>query len=503
MEVLEDMFFYQASLTLCKHLHVDSLLADSRRLLRQHSPIDKLVFTLFHLDTSILETISIADQLGVRNVSVKIGVSAEIAKKITEMGPPIQVARRSSALLPAKLLTRQGILAGDASLAIIRLVTESGMVCLLFCTSQSGQEIVREHAPLLTGLRPIFTVAADNCLKVHKFMLKQKELQEDIDFLSSFHHDHIGTEVVGSDMGLKLVMAEVRSVAASDNHAAIGGEHGVGKKYMAQIIHQLSARQNRPFIEINCHSTSASQLEKLFFGNETHMVHQFEEKDKGMLARAAGGTVYLKGAERMSEKLQKRVQEVVRNKILIRCNGEQQTRCDIRFVMLLNPDVRDHNPLGEDLAANVIHIPPLRDRKEDIARLAAYFADQACHKLNRKAGMTFDRDSLIQCQKYHWPGNVSELRAMVERGVLLAEGDILALRELVQREEIKNDHDESDDGELHLDAVIIKHISRVMSRTKGKIGGPGGAAHLLGINPSTLRKRMRKLKIPFGRKATY
>ncbi|MBT8362211.1 MAG: sigma 54-interacting transcriptional regulator, partial [Deltaproteobacteria bacterium] len=345
MELIEDRFFYQASLTLCKHLRIDSLLADSRRLLRQHSPIDTLVFTIFHLDRSILETVSIADHTSVRKVSVKIAVSGEIAKKINEIGAPIQVARRSSSLLPAKLLTRKGILAGDASVAIIRLVTESGIVCLLFCASQAGQEIVREHGPLLTGLRPIFTVAADNCLKAQKVLLKQEELQEDIGFLSSFHHDHIGTEVVGSDMGLKLVMAEVRSAAASDDHVAISGEQGVGKKFMAQIIHQLSVRQNRPFIEINCHSTSASQLEKLFFGNETHMVHQRQEKDKGMLARAAGGTVYLKGAERISEKLQKRVQEVIRNKVLNRCNGQQQTQCDIRFVTQLSLDGPSKNLL--------------------------------------------------------------------------------------------------------------------------------------------------------------
>lgn len=503
MEVLEDLFLYQAALTLCKHLYVDSFLADSRQLLQQHSPIDKLVFTRFHLDTSILEVISIADRVSVRNVSVKINVSAEIVKKITQIGPPIQVARRSSALLQAKLLTRRGILSGDASVAIIRLVTDSGLVCLLFCTSQPGQEITREHGPLLTGFRPIFTVAAENCLKARNLLLKHEKLQEDIVFLSSFQHDHIGTEVVGSDMGLKLVMAEVRSIAASNEHVSMSGEQGVGKKFIAQIIHQLSARQNRPFIEINCHGTSESQLEKLFFGNETHMVRQLEEKDKGMLARAAGGTVYLKGAERMSGKLQKRVQEVIRNKILIRCHGQQRTRCDIRFVMLLNSNVRADNLLLEDLAVNVIQIPPLRDRKEDIARLAAYFADQACHKLNKKAGMTFDRDSLMQCQTYDWPGNVSELRLMVERAVLLAEGDIVTLRELTHREEITNDHDESGDEELQLDAVIIKHISRVMHRTRGKIGGPDGAAHLLGINPSTLRKRMRKLKIPFGRKATY
>jgi DNA-binding NtrC family response regulator len=299
-------------------------------------------------------------------------------------------------------------------------------------------------------------------------------------------------------------MAEVRSIAASDEHVAICGEQGVGRKCMAQIIHQLSTRQNRPFIEINCHSTSESQLEKLFFGNETHMLHQHEEKDKGMLARAAGGTVYLKGAERMSEKLQQRVQEVIRNKTLIRCNGKQQTRCDIRFVILLNSEAPiDDNPFHSDFAANVVHIPPLRDRKEDIARLAVYFADQSCHKLNKKPGMTFDRESLIHCQTYGWPGNVSELRVMVERAVLLAQGDTLTLRELTHSEKIENDNDESGDEELNLDAVIIKHISRVMRRTRGKIGGPEGAAHLLGINPSTLRKRMRKLKIPFGRKASY
>lgn len=504
MDLLTDGSLYQLSLKLCRYLEFGPLIKESRVFLQQHTPVEKMVLVSFYPGNGLFSTIVIADQEGVRDIPERIKASPEISKSLSSMGAPVSLLKRASGSMAAKLMIERGLFTGDSSLIIMRMVMGRNMVGLLFCTAETGKEFIREHGTLFAGIRQVLSQAFGNCFNHRNVWTRYQRLTEEVEHLQKRRSESVESELIGSDMGLQTVMAEVRKAAGADNHIALYGESGSGRAFIAETIHSLSSRQGRPFTIVNVDQLPGRQLNDILFGSSSGR-DESTHSDKGLLSRSSGGSVLIRGAQRLPEDIQKILVGAARNGEVFRPQSGELIKTDIRFVLVHGPADQEKNALVDDVCTHHISIPPLRHRLEDIPRLANYFLERSCRKLNRQHLLEIEKDCLNKCLEYQWPGNVRELELAVERAVLLAPEKQRTIKELLplfQETDMAGALFQPED-DLNLDNLVANHIVKVLHHTKGKVGGAEGAAQLLGINPSTLRKRMRKLNVPFGRKAHY
>ena len=327
--------------------------------------------------------------------------------------------------------------------------------------------------------------------------LNQKLREEKLYYKEQHLQELLFDDIVGESPAIKRVMAKVDQVANTDANVLILGETGVGKELVARAIHRNSNRRDNPFIRVNCNALPDSLIPTELFGHEKGAFTGADQRRIGKFELADGGTLFLDEIGDLSLDAQVRLLRVLESKEFERIGGNETLHSDFRLVAATNRDLeRDvkANRFRADLyyRLNVfaIYIPPLRHRKEDIPLLALHFLNI----YSTKFGKTFKgipetvMNKLIQ---YDWPGNVRELQNIVERGCILSSGSHFQVPEL------KIDHTESAPPKeaMSLEENERRHILWALHKTGWKIRGPGGAAELLNIHPSTLRFRMKKLGI--------
>ncbi|MBE9521915.1 MAG: sigma-54-dependent Fis family transcriptional regulator, partial [Proteobacteria bacterium] len=285
----------------------------------------------------------------------------------------------------------------------------------------------------------------------------------------------------------------------------------------AGAIHNLSIQKDGPFITVNCGPIPENLIDSELFGHEKGAFTGAISSKRGRFERAHGGTIFLDEVGELQLEAQVRLLRVLQEKEIERVGGTEPIKVDIRVIAATNRDlevmIRDRK-FREDLYFRLkvfpIAIPPLRDRKGDISSLVQHFMQKKSREMGLVDMPTLEPGALVRLMAYPWPGNVRELENAVERALILSRGEPLAFGDLQAL--VKSEAPfESGVGPgshlglqredpLALDEIVSGHIRQVLEMTGGRVGGEQGAAHLLGINPSTLRKRMRKLGIPFGRK---
>jgi len=342
-------------------------------------------------------------------------------------------------------------------------------------------------------------------------------LADDNRYLHRQMRQMTGDTIIGADFGLREVMEMVRQVAPLTSPVLLLGETGTGKEVIAGAIHTLSPRKDGPFITVNCGAIPENLIDSELFGHEKGAFTGAISRTRGRFERAHGGTIFLDEVGELQADAQVRLLRVLQEREIERVGGTEPIKVDIRVIAATNRDleamIRD-GTFREDLyfrlAVFPIAIPPLRDRKGDIPLLVQHFA----HKKSREMGLgdtpTLMPGTLDRLMAYYWPGNIRELENAVERALILSKGGILAFDDshaLLKPEHVyasgagpRTHLDLQDTDSLELDRIVTRHIRHVLELTGGKVGGDEGAARLLQVNPSTLRKRMRKLGIPFGRK---
>jgi transcriptional regulator with GAF, ATPase, and Fis domain len=344
----------------------------------------------------------------------------------------------------------------------------------------------------------------------HREIIKLKDLlTDDNRYLQSELQRLSGDEVIGANFGLKDVIHKVQQVASLDSPVLLLGETGTGKDVVANFIHYSSARSDGPFISVNCGAIPDTLIDSELFGHEKGAFTGALSQKRGRFERANKGTILLDEIGELPLQAQVRLLKVLQSKEIERVGGVKTIPLDIRIIAATNRHLEEMvnlHQFREDLwfRLNVfpIWIPPLRDRKEDIPALLQHFISLKARELKLPTIPTLSPGATDPLMEYHWPGNVRELENVIERAMILNPTGSLTFEHLnpeqkkktlemgVQSEEIDN-----------LDEVISRHIRRVLSKTKGKVNGPDGAAAFLGINPSTLRNRMKKLGINYGRKS--
>ncbi len=364
-----------------------------------------------------------------------------------------------------------------------------------------------EHARLLGLLKAPFGIALSNALKYREVERLQERLQDDNRYLQREILERTGETIIGMDFGLAKVMAEVHRVAVHHSPVLLLGETGVGKDVLANHIHAVSPRSRGPLIRVNCGAIPESLLDSELFGHEKGAFTGATARKRGRFERADGGTIFLDEIGELRPEAQIRLLRVLQNRELERVGGTESVGVDVRVIAATHRDLQAMVQTGdfrEDLwfRLNVfpVSIPPLRQRTCDIPALVEHFVARKAQDLKFHQIPSLTPEAMDILMAYDWPGNVRELENVIERGLILGGGNWLELDWLRPGDSRDRQVKPPEGGPFPtLDQAMARHIQAAIQRSGGKIHGKGGAADLLGVNPSTLRSRMRKLGIAFGR----
>jgi len=304
-------------------------------------------------------------------------------------------------------------------------------------------------------------------------------------------------DVIYESQEMDKVINDIRNVAPTDSTVLITGETGSGKDLIARNIHKRSARSKSDFIKLNCAALVPTLVESELFGHEKGAFTGATFRKTGRFELADNGTLFLDEISELSFTAQAKLLQVLQEGTFERVGGSQTVRTNARIIAATNQDIKHmvaEKKFREDLyyRLNVfpIHIPPLRQRREDILVLGRYFGTQCCMKLNR-IHPTMTQDAVEAMVQYDWPGNVRELQNFVERIIILKSNQTVTGKDI---RAILNPGEQGKSVML-LEQVEKKHIENVLNWTRGMIAGPQGAASLLGLKRGTLQYRMKKLGI--------
>ena len=320
-------------------------------------------------------------------------------------------------------------------------------------------------------------------------------------------------DIVGAHTGLREILALVEGVAATDVPVLILGETGSGKELIARAVHERSPRLRGPLVRVNCGAIPGELIDSELFGHERGSFTGAVQTRRGWFERAHGGTLFLDEIGELSLPAQVRLLRVLQDGSFERVGGTEPLRADVRVVAATHRDLPamvDQGQFRADLWFRIsvfpLQLPALRQRKQDLPALAQHFATQAARRF-RMAEVPILPGDLDRLCQHSWPGNVRELAAVVERAVLLGRGERLALAEslalaLPIRQPAVEQIVARQSVEASLEQAQIRHIEEALAATRGRIEGAGGAAERLGINPHTLRSRMRKFGLDWQKHRT-
>ncbi len=327
----------------------------------------------------------------------------------------------------------------------------------------------------------------------------RSQLQTDCEYLrEEIRTDKNNMELVGKSNAIKYVLFRVEQIAPKDTTVLIMGETGTGKELLARAIHEASPRRGRPLVKVNCSALPGTLIESELFGHEKGAFSGAGARRLGRFEAANGTSLLLDEIGELTLEAQAKLLRVLQEGEFERVGSSSTIRVDVRIIAASNRDLerdvaegRFREDLWYRLTVFPITIPPLRHRKEDIPLLV----DRFVRKFGVKHGKSIDRIPAAEMkalQDYDWPGNVRELENVIERAVITTRGSVLELMDPPARGGAVR---KGAGAKKALSQVERDYVTEVLVEANWRIEGPGGAARILGMNPSTLRSRMKKLGI--------
>jgi transcriptional regulator with GAF, ATPase, and Fis domain len=508
MTIDEKDFFRQATLRICSSLDIRTAMRQCLEYLALVMPADWMRLNLYERGLGALRTIAVATS----SEDVKIDTISPLSREARDFLarsdiPDVRIVNRPDTDPVIRDMQKYHGLP-ESSEIVLLLSIEGKRAGALALAAEGKDRYSEEHARLLSLLKELFAIALSNAL-THQELKRLKEmLVDDNLYLHRELRRLSGDEIIGGDFGLKRVMELVRQVAPLNSPVLVFGETGAGKELIANAIHHLSPRRDGPFITVNCGAIPETLIDSELFGHEKGAFTGALTQKRGRFERANHGTIFLDEIGELPLQAQVRMLRVLHSKEIERVGGSESITVDIRIIAATHRNLEEMvktNQFREDLwfRLNVfpIRIPPLRERKEDIPALVQHFIGWKSKELRLLKPPTLAHGAIDRLMAYSWPGNVRELENVIERAMILNKNGPLTFEHLVP---LSKEHEApffqiQENETLKLDEVFSKHIQQVLKMTKGKVHGPGGAAKLLGINPSTLRSRMNQLGIPYGR----
>jgi transcriptional regulator with GAF, ATPase, and Fis domain len=404
-----------------------------------------------------------------------------------------------AAKLERKYLIQQGVKSG---LAIPLVVDNKPVGALTFTTIYRERSWPDELVRRLKLVSEIFSNALDrkqkeqnlqNAFSKIKF-LKDQIQQENIYLRKEIELRHEHAEIIGKSNAINEALSQAEQVAETESTVLILGETGTGKELLARAIHRLSSRSDHTMIKVNCAALPPTLIEAELFGREKGAYTGALSKEAGRFELADGSTIFLDEISELPLELQSKLLRVLQDGQFERLGNPRTMSVDVRIIAATNRDliqmVRDNN-FREDLyyRLNVfpITMPPLRERIDDIPALVWTFVKEF-EKTMAKRIESISRKSMQALQSYPWPGNIRELRNVVEQAMIISQGKILHIRIPDFQESIKS-------VDLKLEDVVRNHIVQVLENSGWRVKGKNGAAEMLGIKPTTLYSKITRLGI--------
>lgn len=329
--------------------------------------------------------------------------------------------------------------------------------------------------------------------------LKNRLQAENVYLREEIKLNHNFEEIIGRGTALKKVLHNVEQVASTSTTVLILGETGTGKELIARAIHNLSPRKHRPLVKVNCAALPANLIESELFGHEKGAFTGAVARQVGRFELADTGTLFLDEIGDLPLELQAKLLRVLQEGEFERLGSTRTLKVDVRLLAATNRELEkavEDGIFREDLFYRLsvfpVHLPPLRQRREDISLLAQHFVEKYSKKLGKRI-TTIPGKVMEALQAYAWPGNVRELENVVERALILAQGTTLQLD--APLEGGLGGAGRTRSTAVSLEEAERNHIVAALEEMHWRIEGPYGAARRLAINPSTLRSRMRKLGI--------
>jgi Nif-specific regulatory protein len=395
---------------------------------------------------------------------------------------------------------------GTKSYASMPIFFEGKTVGVLNITSQKKNAFDEEELKLLEVVARQIEVAINNAQQaeaLRKALTEVEQLKNRLQAENIYLQEEIKTEynfeeIIGQSKALQKALRKVEQVAPTEATVLIQGETGTGKELVARAIHNVSPRKDRPLVKVNCPALPAGLIESELFGHEKGAFTGALSHKIGRFELANGGTIFLDEIGDLPLELQAKLLRVLQEGEFERVGGSRTIKVDVRVIAATNQDLKkavEEGKFRQDLyyRLNVfpILIPPLRERKEDIPVLVRYLAMKYGTRLGKKVE-TIPQKTMDALLAYPWPGNVRELENMIERSVILAHSSVIQIDESL---DVQVDTDLHNAVSGSLEDVERSHILRVLDETNWVIHGKRGAALVLGLNPDTLRSRMKKLGI--------
>jgi transcriptional regulator with GAF, ATPase, and Fis domain len=306
--------------------------------------------------------------------------------------------------------------------------------------------------------------------------------------------------MIGTSNALRYVQTQIEQVAPIASTVLIQGETGVGKELVARAIHNDSKIwTDNPFIKVNCAAIPSNLVESELFGHERGAFTDAREQRKGRFELADTGTLFLDEISELSQETQAKILRVIQEGEFERVGGSETLKTNVRIIAATNRVLDAEVAAGRfrtDLFYRInvypITVPPLRKRRNDIPLLVEHFVSQLGAEMNKKIDK-IPKKVIEKLMAYDWPGNIRELRNVVEHSLITSPGSIFKLADFSF--EKRKTLSPPPSKMVSIDEVQQQHITNILNETQWKINGPGGAAEILQMKPSTLRNRMKKLGI--------
>ena len=305
--------------------------------------------------------------------------------------------------------------------------------------------------------------------------------------------------LIGESRAMQAVGRLIQTAAQSDITVMLTGDSGTGKSLTARRIHSLSARRAGPIVQTNCASLTETLLDSELFGHERGAFTGAERRHIGKFEMAYGGTLFLDEIGELSPRAQAKLLDVIEERALTRVGGEAEVRTNVRLIVAANRDLAElvqeglfRRDLYFRLRELTIHMPPLRERREDVPQLVRHFIAELNVELNAEVRRVSDA-TMAQLVQYEWPGNVRELRNVLKGAIAMAGHDDVWVEDLPLVVEMHTGDQAAGSGSLFtLDEAERRHVERVLRAVKWK---KVDAAHILGITRATLDRKIAKHKL--------
>jgi transcriptional regulator with GAF, ATPase, and Fis domain len=315
--------------------------------------------------------------------------------------------------------------------------------------------------------------------------------------------------IIGESAALKQMLARIEAVAQTSASVLIEGESGVGKELVAHVIHARSPRRDGPLVKVNCASIPHELFESEFFGHVKGAFTGAHRDRVGRFQLADGGTIFLDEVGEIPLDLQSKLLRVLQESEYERVGDDHTHTVDVRVIAATNRDLekavadsRFREDLFYRLSVFPIEVPPLRARGDDVLQIATHFLERTCQEFGHRP-LTLSKQQAALLKRYDWPGNVRELKNVIERAVILSRGKVLrldlAMSDILNAPEPAQPEVEEQKTDLMTENEVRELERRntmlALRMAQGRVSGPSGAAKLLGIKPTTLADRIKKLKI--------